>query len=668
MLGFLGLWSSSKGMVLVPNLSGLTQAQAISAIQSAGLTVASIISTTSTSDSNLSNKVALQTPASGTLVDYETTVDLSIYNYVAVTTTTTTTSGGGSGPVTTSAPVATISNLTYTKTGTTTGTLSWSGSNINNYLFTGNSSLYPSPYNYGAYTATWPGNLVNLTEGQSYTVTITVINSAGAGNSQTITFAHPVVTTTTTTVAPTTTTTTTTTTVAPLPTLPTPVIQTYAGWQVYPGSVYATFNITNFDSTYTTTYTSTLGTQNPEFPEEFIVENLTPNQSYTVYITASKDGYTSSTGSSTFTANPANNPTTTTTTVAPTTTTTTTTTVAPTTTTTTTAAPATGTAYLSYCFLGTPVEESYPVNSDNTLVQDINQAIAAYTSFLQGLNPPATSISVSIVSQPAAPTSCPPVNTTTTTTTVAPTTTTTTTVAPGAFTISGISSTTNSVTYSWSNPPAGTAFYTVQYSDNDAVYPSETTGSTSKTFTGLAPNTLHTVFVTAKNSNNGYLADASASISTSGAATTTTTTVAPTTTTTTVAPTTTTTTVAPTTTTTTASPATTTTTGLDCSGNTCDPARSYTGTRSVSTSVCASGTMNTYTCWTPGTCDNVTTDTGCVATGSTTTTTTAAQEVSRLCTSFNVANQDCVSQGCSSGGCGSGSICTSGVEYRCAYL
>ena len=129
----------------------------------------------------------------------------------------------------------------------------------------------------------------------------------------------------------------------------------------------------------------------------------------------------------------------TTTTAAPTTTTAapTTTTAAPTTTTaaptTTTAAPTTGTVYLSYCFNGNAVQESFTVDSENVVVQNINQACAAYTSLLQGLNPPATSISCSIVSQPAAPASCPQPTTTTTTTsagTPAPTTTTTTTAAP----------------------------------------------------------------------------------------------------------------------------------------------------------------------------------------------------------------------------------------------
>jgi hypothetical protein len=99
--------------------------------------------------------------------------------------------------------------------------------------------------------------------------------------------------------------------------------------------------------------------------------------------------------------------------------------------TTTTAAPTTGTVYLSYCFNGSPVQESFTVDQNNVVVQNINQACAAYTSLLQGLNPPATSISCSIVSQPAAPGSCPqPTTTTTTTSAGTPAPTTTTTPAP----------------------------------------------------------------------------------------------------------------------------------------------------------------------------------------------------------------------------------------------
>jgi hypothetical protein len=86
---------------------------------------------------------------------------------------------------------ATISGLTYTKTGETTGVLSWSGTNIDVYRFTGNSTNYPAPYNYGTYTGSWPGNLVNMLGGQSYTVTIDVRSYNNGGGSQTITFTHP---------------------------------------------------------------------------------------------------------------------------------------------------------------------------------------------------------------------------------------------------------------------------------------------------------------------------------------------------------------------------------------------------------------------------------------------------------------------------------------------
>jgi hypothetical protein len=104
--------------------------------------------------------------------------------------------------------------------------------------------------------------------------------------------------------------------------------------------------------------------------------------------------------------------------------------VTPTPVTPTPVAPTTGTVYLSYCFDGTPTQESYLVDENNIIVQNINQACAAYTSVLQGLNPPATSISCSIVSQPAAPASCPTTPTPVTPTPVTPTPVTPTPVTP----------------------------------------------------------------------------------------------------------------------------------------------------------------------------------------------------------------------------------------------
>lgn len=104
----------------------------------------------------------------------------------------TSTASGASNSVTPYVPiVATITSLTYTDTGSTTGTLSWTGANIDVWLYTGNSSLYPPPYNYGAFTSGWPGNLINLVSGTSYTVTIDVRSVDGLGGSRSLTFTKP---------------------------------------------------------------------------------------------------------------------------------------------------------------------------------------------------------------------------------------------------------------------------------------------------------------------------------------------------------------------------------------------------------------------------------------------------------------------------------------------
>lgn len=85
-----------------------------------------------------------------------------------------------------------------------------------------------------------------------------------------------------------------------------------------------------------------------------------------------------------------------------------------TTTTTTTAVVNAGTVYLSYCYNNAPVVESYPVNADNILVTDINQACSVYTTLLTNIG--ATSIDCSTVSARTAPTGCAATSTTTTTT------------------------------------------------------------------------------------------------------------------------------------------------------------------------------------------------------------------------------------------------------------
>jgi hypothetical protein len=80
MLNF-GLWAS-KGMVKVPNLSGLTPTTATTSIEAANL-IASNGGSTDTSNSGLNNTIASQLPNADDLVDYGTTVSFIYYNYVA---------------------------------------------------------------------------------------------------------------------------------------------------------------------------------------------------------------------------------------------------------------------------------------------------------------------------------------------------------------------------------------------------------------------------------------------------------------------------------------------------------------------------------------------------------------------------------------------------------
>ena len=87
MLGFVSRFGSSKGMVVVPNFSGVTTATAQSQIVSAGLKVSSISGIRNT-NVLAENGVSLsQLPIAGTLVDYETEVVITSGNYVADTVT-----------------------------------------------------------------------------------------------------------------------------------------------------------------------------------------------------------------------------------------------------------------------------------------------------------------------------------------------------------------------------------------------------------------------------------------------------------------------------------------------------------------------------------------------------------------------------------------------------
>lgn len=89
MLGSLGFFAS-KGMVAMPDLTGLTSTQAQNAIVAAGLTYVSATSV-NTGNSVLENVVASQQHAPGTLLDYDTDATFVFYSYVASPP-----SGGGS--------------------------------------------------------------------------------------------------------------------------------------------------------------------------------------------------------------------------------------------------------------------------------------------------------------------------------------------------------------------------------------------------------------------------------------------------------------------------------------------------------------------------------------------------------------------------------------------
>jgi hypothetical protein len=81
MVNAFGYYASAKGMVLVPNLSELSSAAAVSLLESSGLGYL-IGADVNTTNQALDNLVASQTPSSNTLVDYGSVVSFSLYNFV----------------------------------------------------------------------------------------------------------------------------------------------------------------------------------------------------------------------------------------------------------------------------------------------------------------------------------------------------------------------------------------------------------------------------------------------------------------------------------------------------------------------------------------------------------------------------------------------------------
>ena len=68
------------------------------------------------------------------------------------------------------------------------GKLVWVGSNIEAVLFTGDASTYPAPFNYGAFTITWAGELINIVRSKTYTAKIDFRSASGGSASRTIEF------------------------------------------------------------------------------------------------------------------------------------------------------------------------------------------------------------------------------------------------------------------------------------------------------------------------------------------------------------------------------------------------------------------------------------------------------------------------------------------------
>jgi hypothetical protein len=110
MLTNIGILASGKGMVLVPNLSGLTKENAAITIANAGL-IPIDGGSTSTENSALNNTIASQLPNAGELVPYESQVTYIWFNFVPAPT-----------PPPTPTPVSPTPPITYWSTGCCTST------------------------------------------------------------------------------------------------------------------------------------------------------------------------------------------------------------------------------------------------------------------------------------------------------------------------------------------------------------------------------------------------------------------------------------------------------------------------------------------------------------------------------------------------------------------
>jgi hypothetical protein len=176
MVNAFGYYASAKGMVLVPNLSELSSAAAISLLEASGLEY-SLGTDVNTSTQSLDNLVAEQNPAANTLVDYSTVVSFRLYNYVPVSVAPSvspgTVSPGGTSSV----------SLSATANSQTSIGLSWTASNFTqaSYQISRNGDIIGGGPVNGTTTS---GTDLGLQCGTNYSYTITLYSGLnGTGDS-----------------------------------------------------------------------------------------------------------------------------------------------------------------------------------------------------------------------------------------------------------------------------------------------------------------------------------------------------------------------------------------------------------------------------------------------------------------------------------------------------
>lgn len=78
-----GLFASSSSLVIVPDLSGLSSSEALSALSNAELTIGVVTTTGSGANSSNNNKIASQAIVAGSLVERYSAISYSLYSYSA---------------------------------------------------------------------------------------------------------------------------------------------------------------------------------------------------------------------------------------------------------------------------------------------------------------------------------------------------------------------------------------------------------------------------------------------------------------------------------------------------------------------------------------------------------------------------------------------------------